>query len=772
MLALPQAADNPAAWLEAAEICHQIHEDEIALQVLQEALTHFPLDRNVQLTMAEFNLSRRQLDDACNGFMRIYRQYPFARRAYLGLYNAQFAAGRYDAALKWLEKNEVCFFTADQLQMEQERLSALLNLADTAPPNGNFDGVRHKYIPILLYHGLSKNEHSDNLPIKQFERQMAALSHAGYTAITVEELAKTAEQGTGLPAKPILITADDARRDFFQLADPVLKKIGIRATMFVPTAFIEADHPFFADWPTIRKYKNSGRWDIQSHGHYAHQTIIIDAAGTHGKFLSNYQWLPASARQETRTEFARRVDKDYATARRVIEQNLGGMQVAGYAFPFSEAGQSGEGNVADALRVNYRCIRKYYRFGFIQDNSGYNGFNENQPAPYILRRFKVPNTWGGKELLEHLQMQYPPHRLAMERAKRSYVAGQFEKAQPAFESLTGKTGAMDKEVCYYLAAMDYQRRRYHCAARNMVKADLPSNIHHDAAMRHKYALKRNIQWMTSARLTPQYEYSADSDERRTRTISLRLDYPVENEIYLWITGGSTQFMETGQRDINADELTAGMDWRALLNLSVSASARLRNMHDDGDSANGWLCVQYGYIQHNIKAMIGKEDVDTLQARKDDLVADKFLIDYTHTFQNSWHLRLLGDRRNYSDGNHRYDAIARMAHPIPSAPQLEGGIDLTYMDAEKAAAAYYTPQDLYSAYLSAAYHLDDDQWKCYLKAGLGMVKEAERSSRLGGYCSLYLERKWRERWRFSMKLDYGNTSTYSHGTAYTAISYRF
>jgi tetratricopeptide (TPR) repeat protein len=282
MLALPQAANNPDAWLRTAQLYRQIHEDQKALQALQKALTHLPQNNEVELTIAELQLSMGQHDNAYNDFMRIYSRYPFTRRAYLGIYHSLVAAGRYDTASKWLEKNEVCFFGADQLQLERERLNALLHSADTTQSGGGFDGARRKHIPILFYHGLSENERSDNLPIERFELQMAALKHAGYTTITVEELAKSVEQGTDLPARPILITADDAQRDFFRLADPVLKKFGMRATMFVPTALTESDHPFFADWPTLRRYHRTGRWDIQSHGHQAHLPITIDSAGTQG----------------------------------------------------------------------------------------------------------------------------------------------------------------------------------------------------------------------------------------------------------------------------------------------------------------------------------------------------------------------------------------------------------------------------------------------------------------------------------------------------------
>ena len=55
----------------------------------------------------------------------------------------------------------------------------------------------------------------------------------------------------------------------------VLERHGLKATMFVPTGRILHDHPFFADWKTIASHAGSGRWNLQSHGHHAHDPITV-----------------------------------------------------------------------------------------------------------------------------------------------------------------------------------------------------------------------------------------------------------------------------------------------------------------------------------------------------------------------------------------------------------------------------------------------------------------------------------------------------------------
>ena len=53
--------------------------------------------------------------------------------------------------------------------------------------------------------------------------------------------------GPPIPARSIMLTFDDAYRDFAEAAWPVLGRLGIPATLFVPTAFPDTDRPFWWD---------------------------------------------------------------------------------------------------------------------------------------------------------------------------------------------------------------------------------------------------------------------------------------------------------------------------------------------------------------------------------------------------------------------------------------------------------------------------------------------------------------------------------------------
>jgi peptidoglycan/xylan/chitin deacetylase (PgdA/CDA1 family) len=96
-----------------------------------------------------------------------------------------------------------------------------------------------KGLPILLYHKVS-SRHSDALTIsvERLDRELAYIKSSGYTPISFSELKESLNGRRALPAKPVVVTFDDAYLSTRDLAYPLLAKHGIKATVFLPTAFI------------------------------------------------------------------------------------------------------------------------------------------------------------------------------------------------------------------------------------------------------------------------------------------------------------------------------------------------------------------------------------------------------------------------------------------------------------------------------------------------------------------------------------------------------
>jgi peptidoglycan/xylan/chitin deacetylase (PgdA/CDA1 family) len=127
----------------------------------------------------------------------------------------------------------------------RERLAALLERSGAL---GAVMSLR-RYVPvpnlsIVTYHHVAEHDPSypydpdvaDATPA-QFRRQMETL--AKYcTPIGVDELIRAVE-GQPLPKNPVMVTFDDGYRSCHDVTLPILRAVGVRATFFVSTSFIE-----------------------------------------------------------------------------------------------------------------------------------------------------------------------------------------------------------------------------------------------------------------------------------------------------------------------------------------------------------------------------------------------------------------------------------------------------------------------------------------------------------------------------------------------------
>lgn len=98
-------------------------------------------------------------------------------------------------------------------------------------------------LSILTYHHIAEHDLSapydpniaDATPA-QFRRHMEMLARYG-TPISIDELLR-AVQGAPLPRNPVMVTFDDGYRSCHDVALPILRAVGVRATFFVSTSFV------------------------------------------------------------------------------------------------------------------------------------------------------------------------------------------------------------------------------------------------------------------------------------------------------------------------------------------------------------------------------------------------------------------------------------------------------------------------------------------------------------------------------------------------------
>ncbi len=103
--------------------------------------------------------------------------------------------------------------------------------------------------------------------VGEFERQMEFLKSRDYHTITLDELHEWQEGRRDLPRNPIVITFDDGDESVYNLALPILARMGFRATLFVVTSRVGTkwDDVNCLDWARLRELQDSGVFRIESH---------------------------------------------------------------------------------------------------------------------------------------------------------------------------------------------------------------------------------------------------------------------------------------------------------------------------------------------------------------------------------------------------------------------------------------------------------------------------------------------------------------------------
>ena len=105
-------------------------------------------------------------------------------------------------------------------------------------------------VPVLMYHRVANDGPEALSPYRVspglFERQLAYLQRYGYRSLTLAEFYDSwYKRGLQpMPGKPVVLTFDDAYLDFYEIAWPLLRKYGFKATIFVPVDFVGGQ----ADW--------------------------------------------------------------------------------------------------------------------------------------------------------------------------------------------------------------------------------------------------------------------------------------------------------------------------------------------------------------------------------------------------------------------------------------------------------------------------------------------------------------------------------------------
>lgn len=189
------------------------------------------------------------------------------------------------------------------------------------------------YLPILMYHSIS---HSTNekirpwtVPPESFAEQMAYLHKHAYTPLTVTQLVQARSQKTNkLPARPVVITFDDAFADFFTAVLPVFKQYNFRGTLYIPTAYVggtsgwlsqegEASTPILS-WEQLREISAS-QIECGSHSHSHPQLDMLSRSAVLNEITRSKKLLEEHLEQDV-VSFAYPYGYSTVTIRRMVQK--------------------------------------------------------------------------------------------------------------------------------------------------------------------------------------------------------------------------------------------------------------------------------------------------------------------------------------------------------------------------------------------------------------------------------------------------------------------
>lgn len=254
-------------------------------------------------------------------------------------------------------------------------------------------------VPVLLYHGLYDDSKWQpdgvNMRLSDFRAQMFALKHAGYQTITLDEYQAFMAGKKRLPAKSVMLTFDDGRKDSYYPVDPIFRVLGYSAVMNVITGrSLAPDNEkssFHLSQTELMKLSESGRWEMASHTKNAHGYEPVDAANGQGHALSSKRWLAPEKRLETDAEYADRVARDLAESKLDIGKYLGA-RITAFAYPFGDFGQE-SANYPGSTSALSGILRKLYPITFYQTRGS--EFINNYPGdPFMTRRIDMKSEVG------------------------------------------------------------------------------------------------------------------------------------------------------------------------------------------------------------------------------------------------------------------------------------------------------------------------------------------------------------------------------------------
>jgi peptidoglycan/xylan/chitin deacetylase (PgdA/CDA1 family) len=198
-------------------------------------------------------------------------------------------------------------------------------------------------VPILTYHSLDETGSVISVSPLAFREHMRILRDGGFSGIALGRLLEAWTGGAALPPRPVVLTFDDAFRNFDEVARPVLQAAGFSATVFAVAGRCGATN----DWPG--QLARVPRLPLLSAAELRGLGAAGFEIGSHGLTHAALDGLPASD-----------VEREVVGSKRALEDMLG-RPVRLLAYPYGRSSADVRGLAAAhyeaACGVDMRAAR-------------------------------------------------------------------------------------------------------------------------------------------------------------------------------------------------------------------------------------------------------------------------------------------------------------------------------------------------------------------------------------------------------------------------------
>lgn len=201
-------------------------------------------------------------------------------------------------------------------------------------PTKFYEYSNAKGITVINYHAFGEGQEIEHITIAKtlFKEQLMMLKDNGYTVISEQQLIAYLQGHGRVPEKSVFLTIDDGYESVYTIAYPILKEMGMQATLFVIVKDMEVGSrkgvPML-NWSQLKEMADSNVINVGNHTYDLHWRGNHDSPKYEAMILNRTiegQLLTNEARQQMILE-------DVMQARKLIEQRIG-KETTSFAYPY------------------------------------------------------------------------------------------------------------------------------------------------------------------------------------------------------------------------------------------------------------------------------------------------------------------------------------------------------------------------------------------------------------------------------------------------------